>query len=96
MRSGPVPTARSLGPRAFRQRESGTRVLLSVMHVYLLALWFPVKIDAQQNPVPALLMFALAALLLWFAVTQARRRDARRAAGQGRRTDTWSRRPPRY
>ena len=65
------------------------------MHLYLLALSLPVKIDAQANPVPALLLFAVAALLLWFAVSQARRRDARRA-GQGRRSDTWSRRPPRY
>ena len=65
------------------------------MHVYLLALSFPVKIDAQKDPVPALLLFAVAALLLWFLIAQARRRDARRA-GRGRRSDTWSRRPPRY
>jgi hypothetical protein len=65
------------------------------MHVYLLALSFPVKIDAQKDPVPALLLFAVAALLLWFLIAQTRRRDARRA-GRGRRSDTWSRRPPRY
>ena len=64
-------------------------------HLHLLALSLPVKIDVQKDPVPALLLFALAGLLLWFLVTLARRRDARRA-GQGRRTDTWSRRPPRY
>jgi hypothetical protein len=66
-----------------------------VIHLHLLAVSLPVKIDVQKDPVPALLLFALAALLLWFLVTLARRRDARRA-GQGRRTDTWSRRPPRY
>ena len=65
------------------------------MHVYLLALSFPVKIDAQKDPVPALLLFAVAALLLWFLIAQTRRRDARRA-GRGRRSDSWSRRPPRY
>jgi hypothetical protein len=65
------------------------------MHLHLLALSLPVKIDAQKDPVPALLLFAVAALLLWFLITLARRRDARRA-GQGRRSDTWSRRPPRY
>jgi hypothetical protein len=65
------------------------------LSAYLLALALPVKIDAQKNPVPAMLLFAVAAALLWFAIMQARRRDARRA-GQGRRSDTWSRRPPRY
>ena len=72
---------------------------MSVMHpllvAYLIAVSLPVKIDAQKNPVPALALFALAAGLLWFAIVAARRRDARRA-GQGRRSDTWSRRPPRY
>jgi hypothetical protein len=65
------------------------------MYLCFVALSLPVNIDAQKNPVPALLLFALAAGLLWFAVAQARRRDARRA-GQDRRSDTWSRRPPRY
>ncbi len=68
---------------------------MRVMHAYLLALSAPVNIDAQKNPMPALFLFAIAAGLLWFAVAQARRRDARRA-GQGRRSDSWSRRPPRY
>ena len=68
---------------------------MGAMHVYLVALSLPVKIDAQKDPVPALLLFAVAAGLLWFAVTLARRRDARRA-GRGHRSDTWSRRPPRY
>ena len=65
------------------------------MHLHLLALSLPVDIDAQKDPVPALLLFALAAGLLWFLVTLARRRDARRS-GPVRRSDTWSRRPPRY
>ena len=65
------------------------------LSAYLLALSLPVKIDAQKNPVPAMLLFAVVVGLLWFLVMQARRRDARRA-GQGRRSDTWSRRPPRY
>jgi hypothetical protein len=65
------------------------------MHLYLLALSLPVNIDARKNPVPALLLFALVALLLWFAVAQARRREERRAR-QGGPRDTWSRRPPRY
>jgi hypothetical protein len=65
------------------------------MHVYLLALSLPVKIDAQKNPVPALLLFAVVMGLLWFGVTQARRREERRAR-RGRQSDTWSRRPPRY
>lgn len=62
---------------------------------FLLALNLPVNIDAQKDPLPVLLLFAVAVVLLWFAVTAARRRDARRAA-QGRRSDSWSRRPPRY
>ena len=61
---------------------------------YLLAVSLPVKIDAQKDPLPALLLFAVACALLWFAVTQARRRDARRT-GRGRRSDPGSRRPPR-
>jgi len=65
------------------------------MHVYLLALSLPVNIDAQKDPLPALALFAVAVVLLWFLIVQARRRDARRA-GSGRRSDTWSRRPPRY
>ncbi len=65
------------------------------MHLVLLALTLPIDIDAQKNPLPAIFFFALAVALLWFLVTQARRRDARRA-GQGRGQDTWSRRPPRY
>jgi hypothetical protein len=68
---------------------------LRVTQWYLLAVSLPVKIDAQKNPVPALLLFAVACMLLWFGIAQARRRDARRA-GRGRRSDTWSRRPPRY
>jgi hypothetical protein len=61
----------------------------------LLALSLPINIDAQKNPLPAILLFLLAAALLWFLVAQARRRDARRA-GRGQGSDTWSRRPPRY
>jgi hypothetical protein len=67
-----------------------------VTHWYLVAVSLPVKIDAQKNPVPALLLFAVACLLLWFAIGQAKRREARREAGERRRSDTWSRRPPRY
>jgi hypothetical protein len=65
------------------------------VHLYLLALSLPVKIDAQKNPLPAVFLFLLAAGLLWFLVVQARRRDARKA-GRGRAGDSWSRRPPRY
>ena len=61
---------------------------------YLEAVSLPVKIDAQKDPIPALLLFALACLVLWFLVVQARRRDARRT--RGKRTDSWSRRPPRH
>jgi hypothetical protein len=71
------------------------RVMHAFLSAYLLAVSLPVKIDAQKDPVPAILLFAVAAALLWFLITQARRRDARRA-GRGRRSDTWSRRPPRY
>jgi hypothetical protein len=62
---------------------------------HLLALSLPVKIDAQKNPLPALLLFALVAGLWWFLLAAARRRDARRA-GRGRGSDTGFRRPPRY
>jgi hypothetical protein len=71
------------------------RVMHPFLSAYLVALSLPVKIDAQKDPVPAILLFVVAAVLLWFLITQARRRDARRA-GHGRRSDTWSRRPPRY
>jgi hypothetical protein len=66
------------------------------MHLYVLALSLPVKINAQKDPLPVLMFFVVAVALLWFLVTLARRRDARKASGQGRRQDTWSRRPPRY
>jgi hypothetical protein len=68
-------------------------VMHPLLSAYLLALSLPVKIDAQKDPVPAILLFLVAAGLLWFLITLARRRDARRT---GRRSDTWSRRPPRY
>jgi hypothetical protein len=55
----------------------------------------PINIDAQKNPVPAILLFLLAAALLWFLVAQARRRDVRRARQRGG-SESWSRRPPRY
>lgn len=61
---------------------------------YLVALSLPIKIDAQKNPMPAILLFLLVIALLWFAMAQARRRDARRSGP--RRSDDWSRRPPRY
>ena len=61
----------------------------------LLALSLPITIHAEENPVPALFLAAIIAVLLWFGVVQARRRDERRAR-QGRGSDTWSRRPPRY
>lgn len=62
---------------------------------YLVAVSLPVKIDAQTNPLPAILLFLVACALLWFFVSQARRRDARRS-GRGPGSDTFSRRPPRY
>ena len=39
----------------------------------------PLGFDAQQDPVPALLLFAAVCFVLWFLVVQARRRDARKA-----------------
>jgi len=63
---------------------------------YLGAASMPVGIDAQKNPVPALLLFALVCFLLWFLVVQARRRDTRRA-NRDRDLSGWrSRQPPRY
>ena len=50
------------------------------MSWYLGAVLMPVGFDAQQNPIPALLLVALICFLLWFLVGQARRRDARRAS----------------
>ena len=64
-------------------------------HWYLLAVSLPIKIDAQKDPLPALLLFAVVCVLLWFLVAQARRRDARRS-GRGRRSDSWSQRPRRF
>ena len=56
----------------------------------------PIGFDAQQDPVPALLLFALVCLVLWFLVAQARRRDARKA-NRDRDLSGWrSRQPPRY
>ena len=49
------------------------------MQWYLQAVSLPVKIDAQKNPVPAILLFLVVCVLLLFLVAQARRRDARRA-----------------
>jgi hypothetical protein len=65
------------------------------VHLSLLALSLPVKIDAQKDPLPAVFLFLLAAGFLWFLVVQARRRDARKARS-GRNGDSWSRRPPRW
>lgn len=62
---------------------------------YLLAVSLPVKIDAQKHPMSAVLLFLVASGLLWFLISQARRREARRD-GNAKRSDTWSRRPPRY
>lgn len=57
----------------------------------------PIGIDVQRNPVPALLLFAAATVLLWFLVAQARRRDARRSNRGDRDLSGWrSRQPPRY
>jgi hypothetical protein len=66
---------------------------LLVTQWYLVAVSLPIKIDAQKNPTPAIFLFLVVCGLLWFAMAQARRRDARRSS---RRTDDWSRRPPRY
>jgi len=57
----------------------------------------PVGFDAQRNPVPAILLFALVCFVLWFLVVQARRRDDRRAKRGDRDLSGWrSRQPPRY
>ena len=67
------------------------------MSWYLGVSSLPVGIDAQKNPVPALLLFALVCFVLWFLVVQARRRDARRANRGDRDLSGWrSRQPPRY
>jgi hypothetical protein len=62
---------------------------------YLVAVTLPVRIDAQKDPIGPILAFAFACVVLWFLVSQARRRDARRA--RGRDLSGWrSRQPPRY
>ena len=42
--------------------------------------WYLIGLNAQRDPVPVILLFLLACLVLWFLVAQARRRDARRAS----------------
>jgi hypothetical protein len=42
--------------------------------------WYLIGLNAQLDPVPVILLFALACLALWFFSAQARRRDARRAS----------------
>jgi hypothetical protein len=67
------------------------------MSWYLGAASLPIGFDAQQNPVPALFLFAVVCLLLWFLVVQARRRDERKAKRGDRDLSGWrSRQPPRY
>ena len=61
---------------------------------YLGILSAPLAIDFQKSPVPALFLFAVASVLLWFAVGRARRRDERRA--RVRDLVQWRSRPPRY
>jgi len=65
---------------------------------YLEALSMPIHIDAQKNPVPAVLIFVAACILLWFLTGLARHRDERRARVRdlSQHTDGRSRRPPRY
>lgn len=68
-----------------------------MMSWYFGAMSLPVGFDAQNNPVPAILLFALVSFALWFLVAQARRRDARRAKRGDRDLSGWrSRQPPRY
>ena len=61
---------------------------------YLGILSPPVAIDFQKSPIPALFLFAVVSVLLWFAVGRARRRDERRA--RVRDLVQWRSRPPRY
>ncbi len=91
----PVPTPRQpTAIFAFAEGLARSAAYYATVHLYLLALSLPVKIDAQKNPLPAIFLFLLAAGLLWFLVVQARRRDARKAR-PARGGDSWSRRPPR-
>jgi hypothetical protein len=62
---------------------------------FLLAVSMPIKIDAQNNPIPPLAIFAASCAILWLLTSQARKRDVRRA--RGRDLTAWrSRQPPRY
>jgi len=54
----------------------------------------PLAVDFQSSPIPALVVFAIACPVLWFAVSRARRRDERRA--RARDLVQWRSRPPRY
>ena len=42
------------------------------------------KIDAQSDPVPALILAAVIGAALWFVVAQSRRREERRSQRQPR------------
>jgi hypothetical protein len=61
---------------------------------YLEALSLPIRLNAQQNPVPPLIAAGVIFTLLWFLVAQARRRDARRTA-RGRDASGWRSRQSR-
>ena len=63
---------------------------------YLEALSMPIRIDAQTNPLPAILLFGVVCALLWFAVASARHRETRRAAKEQDLSGWRSRQPPRY
>jgi hypothetical protein len=54
----------------------------------------PIAVNFQTSPYPALFLFAVISVLLWFAVGRARRRDERRA--RVRDLVQWRSRPPRY
>ncbi len=68
------------------------------MFWYLEATSMPIHIDAQKNPIPPVLIFIAACLVLWFVTGLARRRDERRARVRdlSQWTNGRSRRPPRY
>jgi hypothetical protein len=47
---------------------------------YLVALSFPIKVDVQHDPAPAILIVLALGAILWLLVSFARHRDERRKA----------------
>ena len=64
------------------------------MLLYVGILSAPAAVNFQSSPVPALVIFAVACPVLWFAVARARRRDEKRARAKD--LVQWRSRPSRY